>query len=47
MLLFSTILNINEMLTKDTFVCLAIEWNQGSPHANNIIPGIQWKEKIF
>ena len=45
MLLFSTILNINEILTKDTFVCL--EWNQGSPHANNIIPGIQWEEKIF
>ena len=42
MLLFSTILDINETLTKDAFACLVIEGNQGSPHANNIIPGIQW-----
>ncbi len=42
MLLFSTILDINNTMTKDRFICLVIEWNQGSPHANNIIPGIQW-----
>ena len=42
MLLFSTILDINETMTKDAFIRLVIEWNQGSPHANNIIPGIQW-----
>lgn len=42
MLLFSTILDINETMSKDDFICLVIEWNQGSPHANNIIPGIQW-----
>lgn len=42
MLLFSTILNLNETMTKDDFIRLVIEWNQGSPHANNIIPGIQW-----
>lgn len=29
-------------MTKDDFIRLVIEWNQGSPHANNIIPGIQW-----
>lgn len=42
MLLFSTVLSINESLTKDKFIELAIEWNQGSPHENNIIPGIEW-----
>lgn len=42
MLLFSTILDIKETMTKDDFIRLVIEWNQGSSHANNIIPGIQW-----
>lgn len=42
MLLFSTILDINETMTKDAFIRLVIEWNQGSPHPNNIIRGIQW-----
>lgn len=42
MLLFSTILDINDTMTKDDFIRLVIEWNQGSSHANNIISGIQW-----
>ena len=42
MLLFSTILQINESMTKDAFIQLVIEWNQGSPHASNVIPGIVW-----
>ena len=42
MLLFSTLLDINDTLTKDAFIKLVIEWNQGSPHANNVIPGIEW-----
>lgn len=42
MLLFSTLLDINETLTKDAFIKLVIEWNQGSPHAGNVIPGIVW-----
>ena len=42
MLLFSTILDINESMTKDDFIRLVIEWNQGSPHVSNIIPGIEW-----
>lgn len=42
MLLFSTILDIKATMTKDDFIRLVIEWNQGSPHTNNIIPGIQW-----
>lgn len=42
MLLFSTILDINKSMTKDAFIQLVIEWNQGSPYENNIIPGIHW-----
>ncbi len=42
MLLFSTLLEINETLTKDAFIKLVIEWNQGSPHVNNVIPDIAW-----
>lgn len=42
MLLFSTVLPIKETMTKDDFIRLAIEWNQGSPHPENIIPDIEW-----
>ena len=42
MLLFSTILNVNQKLTKDAFIQLVIEWNQKSPHDSNIIPNIVW-----
>lgn len=42
MLLFSALLEINDSMTKDAFVKLVIEWNQGSPHHENRIPGMQW-----
>ncbi len=42
MLLFSTLLKINKKMTKDNFIQLIIEWNQGSPHKSNVIPDIQW-----
>ena len=42
MLLFSTILKIDKSLTKDAFLNLVIEWNQGSPHENNVIPNLRW-----
>lgn len=42
MLLYSTILEINDSLTKDDFIKLIIEWNQNSPHDENRIPGIEW-----
>lgn len=29
-------------MTKDSFIKLVLEWNQGSPHENNIIQGIDW-----
>lgn len=42
MLLFSTILDINESMTKENFIKLVIQWNQGSPHLENRIPDIVW-----
>ena len=42
MLLFSTVLDINDSMTKEDFIRLVIEWNQGSPHESNIIRGIEW-----
>lgn len=42
MLLFSTILEINDTMTKDNFIQLVLEWNQKSPHCENIIQGIEW-----
>lgn len=56
MLLFSTILNIDKSLTKDDFLNLVIEWNQKSPHDDNVIPDLSWNgsydqklgnEKVF
>ena len=38
-----TVLEINNLMTKEDFIQLAIEWNQGSPHAENSIQGINWK----
>ncbi len=42
MLLFSTILDIVDSLTKDEFISLVIEWNQKTPHFENIVPGVTW-----
>ena len=42
MILYSTLLDINETMTKEAFIQLVIEWNQGSPHKENVIPGIKW-----
>lgn len=43
MLLFSTLLDINNSMTKDSFIELILEWNQRSPHENNIIKNIEWR----
>ena len=43
MLLYSTTLKINENLTQDVFIRLVIQWNQSSPHLDNVIPNINWK----
>lgn len=29
-------------MTKDAFIKLVLEWNQKSPHENNVIQGIEW-----
>ena len=46
MLLFSTMLNINDTLTKEDFVKLVIKWNQESPHSSNVIPNIVWNGEM-
>lgn len=46
-LIFSTTLDINETLTREAFVRLVIEWNQGSPHSNNVIRGMDWNGETF
>lgn len=40
MLLFSTLLDIKDDMTKEKFVHLVIEWNNGNPHPENVIPGV-------
>lgn len=42
MVLYSTILDIKESMSKEAFIELVIEWNQGSPYQENIIPDIKW-----
>lgn len=42
MLLFSTLLDIDNSLTKDDFIKMVIDWNQKSPHPENIIEGVVW-----
>ena len=37
MLLYSTILRIQDTLTKEAFLNLVIRWNLDSPHEENII----------
>lgn len=42
MLLFSTVLSVNDKLKQDEFIRMMIEWNQTSAFAYNVIPGIKW-----
>lgn len=42
MILFSVALGISNKMTKDDFIKLVIEWNQGSPHQDNVIQNIEW-----
>lgn len=43
MLLFSTLLDIEDSLTPDDFIRLVIEWNQRSPHGDNVISPMVWR----
>ena len=40
MILFSTILNIHDSLTKDAFVNLVLEWNRTSKYIENVVPNV-------
>lgn len=47
MILYSTMLDVNEILTKEKFVELVIKWNQESQHEENVIPGLEWDGKTM
>ncbi|MDO4649259.1 MAG: hypothetical protein Q4B26_11480 [Eubacteriales bacterium] len=42
MLLFSTILDITESLTKEKFIELVSLWNQSAKYKENIVQGVSW-----
>ena len=42
MLLFSTVLYINEKLTRESFVKLVLKWNEESKYKKNVVEGVQW-----
>ena len=42
MLLYSTMLDVKDTLTKEKFIQLVIKWNQESQYKENIIPGLVW-----
>lgn len=42
MILFSTMLKINDSMTKDVFVQLVLEWNKTSKYKENSVPGVNW-----
>ena len=42
MLLFSTILDIQDHVKQDDFIKLVLEWNERSKYANNRVTGIDW-----
>lgn len=42
MLLFSTVLEINHKMTRETFMELVVEWNRNMPYPENVIPGLAW-----
>ena len=43
MLLFSTVLDLNDFVSPDDFIRLVIEWNDSSTHTENIVPDIRWQ----
>lgn len=46
MLLFSTILDLNNNFSKEDFIDLVIEWNNTSKYEDNIIPDIEWNGEM-
>ena len=43
MLLFSTILEINDLVTEEDFLSLVFEWNKTSKYKENVVQGIDWQ----
>ena len=43
MLLFSTVLNVTDMLTTERFLNLVVDWNEKGSPANRV-QGVQWKD---
>ena len=43
MLLFSTVLDLQDSVSPDDFIRLVIEWNNSSKYAENIVSGIRWQ----
>lgn len=43
MLLFSTVLDIQDSVSPDDFIRLVIEWNNNSKYTENIVPDIRWQ----
>lgn len=46
MLLYSTLLDVNDRLTKEKFIQLVIKWNQESQYQENVIPGLVWDRQM-
>ena len=46
MLLYSTMLKIKDSMTKEAFINLVIQWNQNSPHEENIITPLNWRGEM-
>lgn len=42
MLLFSTILEITDEVTPDSFIKLVLDWNETSTRIENKVQGIDW-----
>lgn len=45
MLFFLTVLPINDIMTKDAFIELVIDWYKGGTHKSNITPDIGWSRE--
>ena len=45
MILYSTLLDVNDFLTKEKFVQLVMKWNRESKYEENVIPGLEWDGK--
>ena len=45
MLLFTTLLDVDDQLTKEAFINLIIKWNNTAKYKSNVIPDIVWNDE--